>query len=96
MALTFLALFLILPVVVVFSEALRKGVSVYLATFADPDAQFAGSEGFLEHADGRAHGIDAEHVACIAGHDDHHHSRASGRKLAGQVEATGKLVLTGF
>ncbi len=37
----FLALFLILPVVVVFAEALRKGVWVYLATFRDPDAQSA-------------------------------------------------------
>jgi sulfate transport system permease protein len=41
LALAFLALFLILPVVVVFSEALRKGLTVYLATFADPDAQSA-------------------------------------------------------
>jgi sulfate transport system permease protein len=41
LALTFLALFLILPVIVVFSEALRKGVSVYLAAFEDPDAQAA-------------------------------------------------------
>src|SRR6266700_3440569 len=38
LALVFLALFLILPVVVVFGEALRKGVAVYLATFQDPDA----------------------------------------------------------
>ena len=37
----FLALFLILPVVVVFAEALRKGIWVYLATFRDPDAQSA-------------------------------------------------------
>ncbi|HUI96582.1 MAG TPA: sulfate ABC transporter permease subunit CysW [Xanthobacteraceae bacterium] len=37
----FLALFLILPVVVVFAEALRKGVWVYFATFRDPDAQSA-------------------------------------------------------
>lgn len=37
----FLALFLILPVIVVFAEALRKGVWVYLATFSDPDAQSA-------------------------------------------------------
>ena len=37
----FLALFLILPVIVVFAEALRKGVWVYLATFRDPDAQSA-------------------------------------------------------
>jgi sulfate/thiosulfate transport system permease protein len=38
LALAFLALFLILPVVVVFAEALRKGVAAYLATFDDPDA----------------------------------------------------------
>jgi sulfate transport system permease protein len=38
LALAFLALFLILPVVVVFAEALRKGVAAYLATFRDPDA----------------------------------------------------------
>ncbi len=37
----FLAVFLILPVIVVFSEALRKGWSIYLATFADADAQAA-------------------------------------------------------
>jgi sulfate transport system permease protein len=41
LALAFLALFLILPVIVVFSEALRKGVAFYLATFTDPDAQAA-------------------------------------------------------
>ena len=41
LAVLFLAVFLILPVVVVFSEALRKGLSIYLATFADPDAQAA-------------------------------------------------------
>jgi sulfate transport system permease protein len=41
LALAFLALFLILPVVVVFTEALWKGVWVYLATFKDPDAQAA-------------------------------------------------------
>ncbi len=41
LALAFLALFLILPVVVVFSEALRKGMSVYFATFSDPDAEAA-------------------------------------------------------
>jgi sulfate transport system permease protein len=40
-ALLFLALFLILPVIVVFSEALRKGLLVYFATFEDPDAQAA-------------------------------------------------------
>jgi sulfate transport system permease protein len=38
LALVFLALFLILPVVVVFAEALRQGVAAYLATFRDPDA----------------------------------------------------------
>jgi sulfate transport system permease protein len=37
-ALAFLVLFLILPVVVVFSEALRKGLATYFATFAEPDA----------------------------------------------------------
>ena len=40
-ALAFLAMFLILPVFVVFEEALRRGVSAYLATFTDPDAQAA-------------------------------------------------------
>jgi sulfate/thiosulfate transport system permease protein len=38
LALAFLALFLVLPVAVVFAEALRKGVAAYLATFYDPDA----------------------------------------------------------
>ena len=38
LALIFLALFLILPVVVVFAEALRQGIAAYLATFRDPDA----------------------------------------------------------
>jgi len=37
-ALAFLALFLIMPVIVVFSEALRKGLGAYFATFSDPDA----------------------------------------------------------
>jgi len=37
-ALAFLTLFLILPVVVVFTEALAKGFRSYFATFADPDA----------------------------------------------------------
>jgi sulfate transport system permease protein len=41
LALAFLALFLILPVVVVLVEALRKGLSAYLATFDDPDARAA-------------------------------------------------------
>jgi sulfate/thiosulfate transport system permease protein len=38
LALAFLAIFLILPVIVVFGEALRKGFTAYLATFRDPDA----------------------------------------------------------
>ena len=38
LALVFMALMLILPVVVVFTEALRKGVSTYFAAFSDPDA----------------------------------------------------------
>jgi len=37
-ALAFLALFLILPIVVVFVEAFAKGLSAYFATFSDPDA----------------------------------------------------------
>jgi sulfate transport system permease protein len=37
----FLALFLILPLVAVFTEALRKGFAAYLAAFAEPDAQAA-------------------------------------------------------
>jgi sulfate transport system permease protein len=41
LALAFLALFLLLPVVVVFAEALRKGVWAYLAAFDDPDARAA-------------------------------------------------------
>ncbi len=41
LAVLFLAVFLILPVVVVFSEALRKGLSIYFSTFANPDAQAA-------------------------------------------------------
>jgi len=41
LALAFLVLFLILPVVVVFGEALRKGLWAYLATFEDPDARAA-------------------------------------------------------
>ena len=38
LALVLMALMLILPVVVVFTEALRKGVSIYFASFSDPDA----------------------------------------------------------
>ncbi len=41
LALAFLALFLILPFVVVFNEALRKGIFFYFTTFADPDAKSA-------------------------------------------------------
>ena len=37
-ALTFFALFLLLPLVVVFVEALAKGVGPYLAAIAEPDA----------------------------------------------------------
>src|SRR4051812_7631126 len=37
-ALVFLALFLIMPVILVFSEGLRKGIGAYFATFSDPDA----------------------------------------------------------
>lgn len=41
LAVLFLAAFLILPVIVVFTEALRNGLPIYFATFADPDAQDA-------------------------------------------------------
>jgi sulfate transport system permease protein len=37
-AVAFLLLFLVLPLAVVFAEALRKGVTAYLASFRDPDA----------------------------------------------------------
>lgn len=37
-ALVFLALFLVLPLVVIFTEALREGVGAYFASFNDPDA----------------------------------------------------------
>lgn len=40
-ALLFLALFLVLPLVVVFAEAFKGGVGTYLAAFRDPDAQAA-------------------------------------------------------
>jgi sulfate transport system permease protein len=40
-AFAFMALVLIVPVAAVFSEALRKGVGSYIATFWDPDAQSA-------------------------------------------------------
>ena len=38
LALSFLALFLLLPLVVVFTEALRKGLGAYFASFNDADA----------------------------------------------------------
>jgi sulfate/thiosulfate transport system permease protein len=37
-ALTFLALFLVLPLAAVFVEAFRRGVGAYLSSFKDPDA----------------------------------------------------------
>lgn len=40
-ALAFLGLFLILPLVTVFLEAFKRGVGVYLSAFAEPDAQHA-------------------------------------------------------
>jgi sulfate transport system permease protein len=40
-AVAFLALFLVLPLIAVFSEALRRGIETYLATFADSDTQSA-------------------------------------------------------
>ncbi|HEU5080419.1 MAG TPA: sulfate ABC transporter permease subunit CysW [Opitutaceae bacterium] len=38
LAFAFLALFLFLPLIAVFTEALRKGLAVYFAAFKDPDA----------------------------------------------------------
>ena len=40
-ALVFLGLFLVLPLVTVFAQALAKGWGAYLAAFAEPDAQAA-------------------------------------------------------
>jgi sulfate/thiosulfate transport system permease protein len=40
-ALLFLAVFLVLPLVVVFTEAFKKGVEVYLASIREPDAAAA-------------------------------------------------------
>src|SRR5258708_39762136 len=37
----FLALFLVLPLLAVFTEALRRGVGAFLAAFAEPDTQAA-------------------------------------------------------
>jgi len=39
--LAFLALFVILPVLLVFAEAFKKGIDSYVAALADPDAQAA-------------------------------------------------------
>jgi sulfate transport system permease protein len=41
MALAFLALFLFVPLALVFAEAFKKGVGVYLAAVTDPDARSA-------------------------------------------------------
>jgi len=41
LAVGFLALFLVLPLLAVFSEALRRGVGAFLAAFAEPDTQAA-------------------------------------------------------
>ena len=38
-ALAFLALFLFIPVIAVFTEALRDGVGAYLAAIVDPEAR---------------------------------------------------------
>lgn len=40
-ALSFLLLFLLIPLTAVFYEALRRGVGVFLSTFGDPDAMAA-------------------------------------------------------
>jgi sulfate transport system permease protein len=40
-ALAFLALFLFVPLYAVFSQALEKGLAVYMASFREPDAQSA-------------------------------------------------------
>src|SRR6185437_13836750 len=37
LAILFMGLFLLLPLAMVFAEAFAKGVSAYLASFADPD-----------------------------------------------------------
>ena len=41
LAIGFLALFLVLPLIAVFAEALRRGFGAYFAAFADPDTQAA-------------------------------------------------------
>jgi sulfate transport system permease protein len=41
LAVGFLALFVVLPLIAVFAEALRRGLGAYLASFADPDTRSA-------------------------------------------------------
>jgi sulfate transport system permease protein len=41
LALVFLGLFMVLPLVTVFTEALREGLATYIRAFAEPDAQSA-------------------------------------------------------
>jgi len=41
LAVGFLALFLVIPLLAVFSEALRRGVEPFLAAFDEPDTQSA-------------------------------------------------------
>lgn len=41
LALGFLALFLVLPLLAVFAEALRRGIQTFVDTFVDPDTQAA-------------------------------------------------------
>lgn len=41
MALGFLLLFLVLPIIAIFMKAFEKGVGVYLASITDPDATSA-------------------------------------------------------
>ena len=41
LAVSFLVLFLVLPLAAVFTEALRRGLTPFLAAFADPDTQSA-------------------------------------------------------
>ena len=40
-AVVFLALFLLMPLLAVFAEALRRGAEAYFSAFADPDTQSA-------------------------------------------------------
>ena len=55
LAVGFLALFLVLPLLAVFSEAFRRGIDAFLAAFAEPDTQAA--IGFFGRAeeDGAGH-----------------------------------------